>query len=680
MSKELDIKAPDGNIYTISVNDDVSDNDALQSFAAHYKQNMEQGGKPAQPSGAVDTLGNKALRATKFLAGGAGMLGKDAAQGGIGAITGIPELLMRGYNMTGLPQIPETSMPSTAVQNALSSPEIEPQTPTERMLSHGVQAATSALTGGAAGNALVKTASAPVRTAGKVLGGGLSPASQVTPMVLGSAAADVARESGNPGLALPASLIGSMSPSAIRMMGSGVAGNVGQRVLGETGIMGAGAGTGSNLVNNAALGRLAQLLQREAPNADPLEFARGRLDQLGNRGSLANIGQNTLSEADLLASLPGNAKPMFRQEAERVAGTRGPTLQAAADQALGTSGANLGEWVNRTISDRNALSKPLYDQLNGVQVPVDTELQKLLQRSVDAHSLAEKSARIRGEPVDLSEITAGARSVPFSTLDKVKQSLYDAAQSAKRSGANNLGNDFDNLRQELIQKLDKISPKDANGVSIYKQAREAFAGPSQLADAAEAGSKAVNQDERSLKDLISGMSQGELEAFKIGAAQSFREKLGSQSGQTQLMAFLKNPNTSDRINLIFGDKADDFKRALLREADVKQIERVGQGSQTMPRSALAEDQGVSLDAVQAVSALHNPVNAISALAKGTKYLTMPEVTRNKLAEMLLARGDAAESQLKDLQKYMAEQAMSSAQRKRLAGVLAARNVAQAGQE
>lgn len=706
MSKELDIKAPDGNIYTISVNDDVSDNDALQSFAAHYKQSMEQGGKPAQPSGAVDTLGNKASRFARDYVQAAGALGKDVAKGGINAIGIIPELLMRGYNYAGgkagLPQVPESAMPSTAVNNLLDRPEIAPQSPLDRGISNAIQSASGALMGGAAGNALIGAASAPVRTAGKVLGGGLSPASQVTPMVLGSAAADVARESGHPGLALPASLIGSMSPAAIRMMGSGVASNVGQRVLGETGIMGAGAGTGSNLVNNAALGRLAQLLQREAPDADPLEFARGRLDQLGNRGSLASIGPNTLSEADLLASLPGNAKPMFRQEAERVAGTRGPTLQAAADQALNKSGVGFGEWLDKTIADRAAAAAPLYEKVNNLTVDVDKDLYNLLQRSESVHGLAERTAAVAGKPIDLSKLTPAqvemkqktdelmnlvnvavgsqAGRASFKSLDQVKQALYDAADSAKRLGNKNLGREYDNLRKQLTAKLDEISPKDANGVSIYRQAREAFEGPSQLISAAEAGSKAVNQDQRSLQELISGMSQGELEAFKIGAALSFREKLGSQSGQTQLMAFLKNPNTSDRINLIFGDKADDFKRALLREADVKQIERVGQGSQTMPRSALAEDQGVSLDAVQAVSALHNPVNAISALAKGTKYLTMPEVTRNKLAEMLLARGDAAESQLKDLQQYMAEQAMSSAQRKRLAGVLAARNVAQAGQE
>jgi len=667
---------------------------------------MEFGGKPAQPSGAVDTLGNKALRFARDYVQATGALGRDASKGGINAIGIIPELLMRGYNYAGgkasLPQVPESAMPSTAVNNLLDSPEIAPQSPLDRGISNAIQSASGALMGGAAGNALIGAASAPVRAAGKVLGGGLSPASQVTPMVLGSAAADVARESGNPELALPASLIGSMSPSAIRMMGSGVASNVGQRVLGETGIMGAGAGTGSNLVNNAAMARLAQLLQREAPDADPLEFARGRLGQLGNRGSLANIGQNTLSEADLLASLPGNAKPMFRQEADRVANTRGRVLQSEVDKLLNKSGVGYGEWLDKTIADRAAAAAPLYEKVNNLAVDVDKDLYDLLQRSESVHGLAEKTAKVAGTPVDLSKltpaqvemkqktdalmnavnvaVTSQAGRASFKSLDQVKQALYDAADSAKRLGNKNLGREYDNLRKQLTAKLDEISPKDANGVSIYRQARESFEGPSQLMNAAEKGSKAVNQDEESIKEFISGMSQGEIEAFRIGAAQSFKNMLGLQTGQTKLMAFMKNPNTEDKINLIFGDKAGDFKRALLREADIKKIEPVGLGSQTMNRSALAEDQGVSLDAAHAVSALHSPAAAISALAKGTKYLTMPEVTRNKLAEMLLARGDAAESQLKDLQKYMAEQAMSSAQRKRLAGVLAARNVAQAGQE
>ena len=706
MSKVLDIKAPDGNIYTISVNDDVSDNDALKSFADHYKQNMEQGGKPSQPSGAADTFGNQALRTTRDYVQAAGALGRDVAKGGIGAITGIPELLMRGYNYAGgkagLPQVPESAMPSTAVDNLLNSPEIAPQSSSDRFISNAIQAGTGALSAGSAGKELLSAANPVVQTAGKVLGGGLSPTAQVAPMVLGSAAADVAKESGNPQLALPASLIGSMTPAGIRMMAGGVGSNIGQRVLGETGVMGVGSGTGQTLVKDAAMARLAQLLGRDAYKSDPVEFARGRLDQLAGRGSLANIGQNTLSEADLLASLPGSAKPMFTQEAARVSGTRGPVLQSEVDKALGTADLDLGTWKQATIAKRSAAADPLYAQVNDIPVKVDKELYDLLQRSESVHGLAEKTAKVAGSPIDLSKLTPAeaelkqktdalmntvkvatespADSVPFKALDQVKQSLYDAADSAKQIGNKNLGREYDSLRKQLTSKLDEISPKDANGVSIYKQARQSFEGPSQLMKSADVGTSVTDMKLHELKEAIAGMSEGERETMKIGAALAYKEKLGFQSGQTQQMAFLKNPDTRDRIDLIFGDKADDFKRALLREADIKQIERVGQGSGTMPRSALAEDQGMSLDAAHALATMHSPVAAISALAKGRKYLSMPEDTRNKLAEMLLARGDTAESHLNDLQQYMAEQAMSSAQRKRLAGVLAARNAAQAGQE
>ena len=36
------------------------------------------------------------------------------------------------------------------------------------------------------------------------------------------------------------------------------------------------------------------------------------------------------------------------------------------------------------------------------------------------------------------------------------------------------------IRRRLIDELDKLSPKDAGGRSIYKLARDAYAGPSQL--------------------------------------------------------------------------------------------------------------------------------------------------------------------------------------------------------
>ena len=433
---------------------------------------------------------------------------------------------------------------------------------------------------------------------------------------------------------------------------------------------------------DSARTRMAQLLGRDVEakmpgmSANPYSVAKARLESLGERSPIAATGKNVASELDLLASMPGSAETLADREARRISNSRGPTLQAATAQALGTGGVKYNDWVNSVISDRAAKSQPLYKQLETVNVPVDAELQKLLQRSVDVHGLAEKSARVRGEPIDLSEITAGSKSVPFNVLDKLKRSLYDAAQSAKQSGEKNLGYDFDEVRKKLVEKLDSISPKDANGISIYKQAREAFEGPSQLLNAAKSGREAISSDDAVISELISGMSQGELEAFKIGAAQAFKQKLGSQSGQTQIMAFPKNSNINERINLIFGKDAREFKKSLLQEAELKKLERAGQGSQSFKRFAGSEDQAKALEvAHDVVGAATAPATIPGKMMQWGTQLAMPEQTRNQLAKLLLLRGKGATDELNALEQYMLSKAGTD-RNKRMASALAGEKLAE----
>lgn len=468
---------------------------------------------------------------------------------------------------------------------------------------------------------------------------------------------------------------------------------------------------GGQAISNAAeklrLGsaqqRLAQLLTRDVEAkmpgmpANPYQAARARLTALGGRSPIAATGKNVASELDLLASMPGSAETLAEREARRISTGRGPTLQAAAAGAL-KEGQGLPGYVTDIIKQRRDASEPLYKKVNTLTVPVDKELESLLKRSESAHGLAEVTAKVAGKPIDLSKlraedtkvvettdalmntirqtITTPGSQVPFEALDKVKQSLYDAATAAKKGGHTNLGNEYDRLRKQLTEKLDRLSPKDAQGVSIYKTARETFAGPSQLLDAAESGANALTMKASDLREAVAQMTAGELEAFKVGAAQAFKEKLGSQSGQTQLMTFAKNPNIEERIDLVFGKDARQFKKSLLQEAELKKLERAGQGSQTFKRLAGAEDQAKAMEVMQDVGqAATAPSTLVSKIPQWYGQLAMPEQTRNQLAKMLLMRGPQAQQELNILEEYMRKRA-NREKASRMATALAGREIAE----
>lgn len=475
-----------------------------------------------------------------------------------------------------------------------------------------------------------------------------------------------------------------------------IAGGIGRNILERV-------PAAEGLRQSAAQQRLAQLLTRDVEAkmpgmpANPYQAARARLTALGGRSPIAATGRNVASELDLLASMPGSAETLAEREARRISTGRGPTLQAAAAGAL-KEGQGLPGYVTDMIEQRRTASEPLYKQVNTLTVPVDKELESLLKRSESAHGLAEVTAKIAGKPIDLSKlraedtkvvettdalmntirqtITTPGSQVPFEALDKVKQSLYDAATAAKKGGHTNLGNEYDRLRKQLTEKLDRLSPKDAQGVSIYKTARETFAGPSQLLDAAESGANALTMKASDLREAVAQMTAGELEAFKVGAAQAFKEKLGSQSGQTQLMAFAKNPNIEERIDLVFGKDARQFKKSLLQEAELKKLERAGQGSQTFKRMAAAEDQAKAMEVMQDVGqAATAPSTLVSKIPQWYGQLAMPEQTRNQLAKMLLMRGPQAQQELNILEEYMRKRA-GREKASRMATALAGREIAE----
>ena len=199
--------------------------------------------------------------------------------------------------------------------------------------------------------------------------------------------------------------------------------------------------------------------------------------------------------------------------------------------------------------------------------------------------------------------------------------------------------------------MDDLSPKNKNG-SIYKQARDAFAGPSQLEDAVKVGRNAMKEDAIKVADAIKGMTQSEIDAYRVGVLQSLKDKVGTEGGQTSLLKMWKEPATSDKLKEIFGNDYRQFAADVAREARLKTIEGVGRGSQTASRLAAMEEDSLG-NVVQAGQAAMSVASGNPAAAMGTmgrlfsKTMT-PEATRNELARLLLQKGPAAQKIIQEL--------------------------------
>ena len=180
-----------------------------------------------------------------------------------------------------------------------------------------------------------------------------------------------------------------------------------------------------------------------------------------------------------------------------------------------------------------------------MSVRVDDNLHKLLQRAPDAWKAAEDLAIREGKvPIDLSKIKAGD-DLSFEALDTLKKALFTIAEKEKVNFQPTAESRATNeLRKQLTRKLDDLSPKDKDGKSIYKMARDAFGGPAELETAVIAGRTAMKNDQIGVSELMKDMSASELEAFRIGALQALRDKVGTKAGQTQMLDFWRETKTS----------------------------------------------------------------------------------------------------------------------------------------
>jgi hypothetical protein len=432
--------------------------------------------------------------------------------------------------------------------------------------------------------------------------------------------------------------------------GSAVVGNVRQRFS-------------QAAANQAAQEKVAQALSRDARGtvftsgqANPLMQALARYDKLGAPGVLADAGGvSTNKLLDQMVTLPGRSAEITSQLLRQRQAGVGARMRADADSALGTQGQRLADTVENLIMQRQQQASPLYAQLHQVDVAATPRLAGILQAAdeLGATKLGQEIATAKQMPWTLDMNTPGR--MAMRDLDHVKQGLDQLLTSRKALNADGtltpLGNAYNNLKTKLLAELDQATTNPQTGESLYRTARNAFAGPSALIDAAGAGRRAINMDEAGIQQAVRALSGIEQEAFRIGAYEGLRQKLGTQGGQTNIMAMWKNPSTQEQLRAIFGDERSfrDFAANTAKEATLKRLQSVGQGSQTASRLAGMSDldNPALSGAAGALASVKtgNPMGVVAGANKLYSAVAMPETTRNQIGQLLLSQGQQGRDNL-----------------------------------
>jgi hypothetical protein len=511
--------------------------------------------------------------------------------------------------------------------------------------------------------------------------------------------------------ALSAGVSAALGPviSGVVRGGGAVANNVGQQIASTpigrdmistirelgVGATGGGGGVVSMLpsadggARKFALQKIGEAIERDKPGLEnPLNVIAARQGKLGPEATIADsAGQNTRQLLDTLATLPGTTKDATERLIHARQAGRADRLIGAAESGLGTNGARLPQTLEALDAARKEASGPLYDQVRQTTLAVDPVLDSVLERASNAFGIAKQLAAVNGQKFTLDEANPGLnalllpqqKAVPLSQLDTLKRTLYDIEQghvNPETGRLSELGNAYKDLRRELVAKIDNLTTDPKTGESFYKAARDAYAGPTELRAAANLGNQAMSKDAWKISQMTDGMSSSELEAFRIGAFESLRKKLGTEGGQTQIMKMWKEPATQEKLRELFGDQKSfrQFAADVAKEARLKRLETVGRGSQTAARAAGMGDLDMAAVSDAGNVARSAATGNLSGIVSGATNLwnrvKTPEAVRDEMGGILTAKGEQGAQSINDIRSAIEQVRQERARRAAQAGTFA----------
>ena len=386
-----------------------------------------------------------------------------------------------------------------------------------------------------------------------------------------------------------------------------------------------------------------------------------RMDRLGPEATVADTGgQNTRQLLDTLATLPGRTKNEVETVIRNRQAGRADRMIDAAESASGTGGLRMSTEMNDWMAQRAQAAAPLYQRVHRIDIPASGDLAQLVDiaNRNGFNSLARRIADYDRVPFTLPD-QALAQSGTYSVRDldylkramdtQIARLIDPTTKAATAEGRALIG-----LRDDLVNRIDQAT------MGQYKVARDAWAGPSAIMDAATAGRNALTKDDATINVMQAGMSRSEKDAFALGAFEALRAKLGTRAGQTQFMELWREKGMQEKLKAIFGSEKAylEFASGMAKERLLKQMETVGRGSQTAARMFGAGD--LDMPAVQAAgqvvsnAAAMNVPGVVGNVSNLWNRVRLPEPVRDQMGQILLSRNRQGLLDLQDTMRQVEE--------------------------
>jgi len=296
---------------------------------------------------------------------------------------------------------------------------------------------------------------------------------------------------------------------------------------------------------------------------------------------------------DTLQELTKSERDSFNRAAEdlgRATGSKRTAFQA----------------VEEAMAQRSRDAQPLYAKAYQEPVPWSHELEDLFKRPVmqEAYRAAERRAGNEGRDfygkfIDLKDDgTFTRQSVPSTgDLDFIKKTLDSKVGTLERAGDYSEARVIKGIRTKLVDIMDAASP-------TYRQARAAWAGPSQFIEQVENGRSILSRNisAEELAANLGKLSPSELEGFRIGAVSAIVNKMGNDPAKmADVTKYLRSKEMRGKVAAMLPDDAARQRWSDMLDFEVNASGMAGRSlgnSATARRAAeMADADGIGGDLV-----------------------------------------------------------------------------------
>ena len=427
-------------------------------------------------------------------------------------------------------------------------------------------------------------------------------------------------------------------------------------------------GMSGDAVQRKADTKIIQALQRDGFT---LPQIRDVMDQVRASGYKPETimefgGKATKQLGETVASYPG-ARVVAENLAEERKSGAGNRILTDFQQAFNVNKDPM-EIADDIIKLRNAAASPLYKKayeknalIGGASIDKVMQDPAFIRAYARANQIAQREVNEKGEIIGkkLPDLKESGNVFDLETINYIKRGIDDEIFVSKNPAAG-LGKDeiksLGNLRKVFIDNVDAQAPTE------YKQARQAFAGPTQVYDAIENGRGFFDLDARTLKKTYDALGASEKDGFAIGAYDAIRTKIQSGAdGIDQIKRTFGSPEKRDQIKVLIGDDAfKNLEIQLGREKAIRSTDiQITGGSPTQRRTEAAKEFEGSTELV--------PQMAEKGLVKGGIDYLLRSVTgpggrtAETLAPDLYSINPAKQAEIVDrlklLDEYLRNQAL-----------------------